>query len=269
MPQGASVTVRSDHSRRLRALGAWIFIVSGLLLSLTPAWASPPSDRATSTVRGLRQPATLIIDHWGIAHIFAQTCATPSSCRATTPRATGSGRSTCGASAGWACSPPASGQPTSTQDRAARLFLYRGDMAAEWAAYGAGGAGTGRGLRRRRQRLCRRGARRSKSAAGGVQADREPARPLAARGRGAHPQPCAGSRNVPPRSPAPRWPAPPAWRRPPAPQARAGLRTHRVPGGPRSLRRPADVLKDYELGTHDAGALRQPAGGDDRQPGAG
>ena len=40
------------------------------------------------------------------------------------------------------------------QDRATRLFLYRGDMAAEWAAYGVPGLrGDRRGLRGRAQRL--------------------------------------------------------------------------------------------------------------------
>ena len=42
------------------------------------------------------------------------------------------------------------------QDRAARLFLYRGDMATEWSSYGVSDAQRdGRALRRRHQRVHR------------------------------------------------------------------------------------------------------------------
>ena len=90
------------------------------------------------------------------AHLRGFGATTPSSPRAGTPRATGCGSSTCGASAGSGCCRRTSARPTSTQDRATRLFLYRGDMDAEWAAYGPDAQGVVRGLRRRDQRLCRR-----------------------------------------------------------------------------------------------------------------
>ena len=61
---------------------------------------------------------------------------TRSCSRASTPRATGSGRSTCGARRGLGRLSAALGRDYVEQDRAARLFLYRGDLAREFAAYG-------------------------------------------------------------------------------------------------------------------------------------
>ena len=56
-------------------------------------------------VAGLDAPAQILVDVWGIPHIYAGNAARRcSSCRASTPRATGSGRSISGASAGSACS---------------------------------------------------------------------------------------------------------------------------------------------------------------------
>ena len=70
-----------------------------------------------------------------------------------------------------------------------RLFLYRGDMDAEWAAYGPDAKAWSRGLRRRAQRLCRAGALRRGAAAGRVRADGERAGAVERRRPGAHPQP--------------------------------------------------------------------------------
>ena len=52
------------------------------------------------------------------------------------PPATGCGRSTCGAAAGWARS-EVFGPAMVRRDEAARLFLYRGDLYREWLAYGS------------------------------------------------------------------------------------------------------------------------------------
>ena len=123
------------------------------------------------------------------AHLCRQRATTCSSCRASTPRATGSGRSTSGASAASACSPTDFGPAYVEQDRAARLFLYRGDMDAEWAAYGP----------KREDAIPRPSSpastpmsptcARARAAAGRVQARRHHARPVDGRGRRAHPQP--------------------------------------------------------------------------------
>ena len=57
------------------------------------------------------------------------------SCKAITRRATAFGRSICGASAALGLLAKSFGPAYVDEDRAARLFLYRGDMDKEWAAY--------------------------------------------------------------------------------------------------------------------------------------
>ena len=90
-------------------------------------------------VRGLSQPAEIIVDRWGIPHIYAKSArdafflqgwnaARDRLWQIDLWRKRGLGR--VAASLG-----PAYVE----NDRAARLFLYRGDMAAEWAAYDPGG----------------------------------------------------------------------------------------------------------------------------------
>jgi penicillin amidase len=89
-------------------------------------------DRA---VAGLAQPAEIIVDRWGIPHIYAKSAkdafflqgynaARDRLWQIDLWRKRGLGR----LSASF-------GPAYVAQDRAARLFLYRGDMAAEWAAY--------------------------------------------------------------------------------------------------------------------------------------
>lgn len=86
-------------------------------------------------VKGLSQPAEIIVDRWGVPHIYARTprdafflqgwnAARDRLWQIDLWRKRGLGR----LSASF-------GPAYVTQDRAARLFLYRGDMAAEWAAY--------------------------------------------------------------------------------------------------------------------------------------
>src|SRR5205809_1695986 len=89
-------------------------------------------------VAGLAQPAELIVDRWGIPHIYAASArdafflqgynaARDRLWQIDLWRKRGLGR----LSASF-------GPAYVAQDRAARLFVYRGDMAAEWAAYAPG-----------------------------------------------------------------------------------------------------------------------------------
>ena len=64
------------------------------------------------------------------------------SCRDTTPLAIGCGRSTCGAKEVWGLLAKSFGAAYVEQDRAARLFLYRGDMTREWSSYAPGARDT-------------------------------------------------------------------------------------------------------------------------------
>ncbi|MFN3582557.1 penicillin acylase family protein [Phenylobacterium sp.] len=95
--------------------------------------------REAAAVKGLAQPAELVVDRWGVPHIYAQSArdafflqgwnaARDRLWQIDLWRKRGLGR----LSASF-------GPAYVKQDRAARLFLYRGDMAAEWAAYGPDG----------------------------------------------------------------------------------------------------------------------------------
>src|ERR1700754_18026 len=89
--------------------------------------------------QGLKAPAELIVDRWGIPHIYAASsrdafflqgynAARDRLWQIDLWRKRGLGRLSASL-----------GPAYVAQDRAARLFLYRGDMAAEWAAYDPGG----------------------------------------------------------------------------------------------------------------------------------
>ena len=100
--------------------------------------ASTAVKREAWSVAGLAAPAQMVVDHWGVPHIFAASARDAFFLQGYNAgrdrlwqidlwRKRGLGR----LSASF-------GPAYVAQDRAARLFLYRGDMAAEWAAYGAG-----------------------------------------------------------------------------------------------------------------------------------
>jgi penicillin amidase len=108
------------------------------LAGAAAAQDSTAVKREAWAVAGLNAPAQMVVDHWGVPHIFAASARDAFFLQGYNAgrdrlwqidlwRKRGLGRLS------------ASFGPTYVaQDRAARLFLYRGDMAAEWAAYGAG-----------------------------------------------------------------------------------------------------------------------------------
>ena len=120
----------SDLTRRARAIAA-ILLTAASVASL----ATPRSE--SRSLAGLSAPARVVTDHWGVPHIQAATARDAFFLQGYTAardrlwqidlwRKRGLGRLS------------ASFGPTFVaQDRAARLFLYRGSMAAEWAAYPA------------------------------------------------------------------------------------------------------------------------------------
>jgi penicillin amidase len=103
-----------------------------------PAFAEIPSSAHIEQARiaGLSQPAEIIVDHWGIAHIYAASvhdafflqgynAARDRLWEIDLWRKRGLGRLA-----------ESLGPAYAAQDRASRLLLYRGDMASEWVAYG-------------------------------------------------------------------------------------------------------------------------------------
>ena len=121
----------------------WAAAAAALTLTLIagPAAAEPASKAVRHEswrVAGLAAPAELIVDRWGVPHIYAASvrdafflqgynAARDRLWQIDLWRKRGLGR----LSASF-------GPAYVAQDRAARLFLYRGDMAAEWAAYDPG-----------------------------------------------------------------------------------------------------------------------------------
>ena len=109
-------------------------------LLLLVSIASPPCFGATSetvVVPGLVAPAEILIDEWGVSHIYAGThydaffvqgynAARDRLWQIDLWRRRGLGRLA-----------EAMGPDYADADRAARLFLYRGDMYREWLAYGS------------------------------------------------------------------------------------------------------------------------------------
>jgi len=119
--------------------GALGIAVSILLAGAAQAEVSTAVRREAHAVRGLAQPAEIIVDRWGIPHIYAKSsrdafflqgynAARDRLWQIDLWRKRGLGRLAASL-----------GPAYVAQDRASRLFLYRGDMAAEWAAYDPGG----------------------------------------------------------------------------------------------------------------------------------
>lgn len=113
------------------AVGAAVTLVAGT----AHAEVSSAVRQEAAAVPGLSQPAEVIVDRWGIPHIYAKTtrdafflqgwnAARDRLWQIDLWRKRGLGRLSASL-----------GPAYVAQDRAARLFLYRGDMAAEWAAY--------------------------------------------------------------------------------------------------------------------------------------
>jgi penicillin amidase len=118
---------------------AWTVGAALLTLATAARGEIPSSARVEQgQVAGLLQPAEIIVDHWGIAHIYAASprdayfvqgynAARDRLWEIDLWRKRGLGRLS-----------ESFGPAYVAQDRAARLLLYRGDMTAEWAAYGPG-----------------------------------------------------------------------------------------------------------------------------------
>lgn len=103
----------------------------------TALFASPPVEKIL--LPGLRKPAVVRIDRWGVPHIAARSrhdaflaqgfnAARDRLWQIDLWRKQGLGLLAADFGPAWL-----------EQDRASRLFLFRGDMAAEWEAYGPGG----------------------------------------------------------------------------------------------------------------------------------
>ncbi len=113
------------------------------LMALTmaaPAMAEgvPSSARTmTQDVAGLTAPAEILIDHWGIPHIYAASERDAFFLQGYNAARDRLWQIDLWRKRGLGLLARDFGVAYVDQDRAARLFLYRGDMNREWAAYGA------------------------------------------------------------------------------------------------------------------------------------
>ena len=115
--------------------------LSWAVLALT--WVAPNAPAATSTavqernwnVAGLNAPADIVIDHWGIAHIFAANIRDAFFLQGYNAARDRLWQIDLWRKRGLGLLAKSLGPAYIDQDRAARLFLYRGDMEKEWTAY--------------------------------------------------------------------------------------------------------------------------------------
>ena len=114
-----------------------VVLIATLLISAFAYAVTPKIDRnAQYTLAGLTKPAEIIVDQWGVPHIYANdhydaffvqgfNAARDRLWQIDTWRRRGLGQLS-----------EVLGSAYFNQDKAARLFLYRGDMYSEWLAYG-------------------------------------------------------------------------------------------------------------------------------------
>jgi penicillin G amidase len=89
------------------------------------------------TVDGLQAPADIVIDHWGVAHIFAASAHDAFFLQGYNAARDRLWQIDLWRKRGLGLLSKSFGPAYVDQDRAARLFLYRGDMEKEWASYAA------------------------------------------------------------------------------------------------------------------------------------
>jgi len=124
----------------MAALMATLTLALGMLAP--QAWAES-ARAATSTairerswtVAGLQGPADIVVDHWGIAHIFAANSRDAFFLQGYNAARDRLWQIDLWRKRGLGLLSKSLGPAYVEQDRAARLFLYRGDMDQEWAAY--------------------------------------------------------------------------------------------------------------------------------------
>src|SRR4051794_34886618 len=92
--------------------------------------------QSTNTVSGLHGPAEIIIDHWGIPHIYAGTTRDAIFLQGYNAARDRLWQIDLWRKRGLGLLAKDFGPSYAAQDRAARMFVYRGDMDQEWAAYG-------------------------------------------------------------------------------------------------------------------------------------
>jgi penicillin G amidase len=118
----------------MRHLG-WAVFALGVAALRAPAATSTAVQERKWNVIGLDAPAEIVIDHWGIAHIFAGNIHDAFFLQGYNAARDRLWQIDLWRKRGLGLLAKSLGPAYVDQDRAARLFLYRGDMEKEWAAY--------------------------------------------------------------------------------------------------------------------------------------
>jgi len=119
---------------RIRHLRWAVFALTCAALQ-APAATSTAVQELNWNVLGLNAPADIVIDHWGIAHIFAANIHDAFFLQGYNAARDRLWQIDLWRKRGLGLLAKSLGPAYVDQDRAARLFLYRGDMGKEWAAY--------------------------------------------------------------------------------------------------------------------------------------
>jgi penicillin amidase len=116
--------------RNLSGASAFVFAVIGAM----PAQAQ--SSNETWQVEGLAEPAEIIVDRWGLAHLYARSPRDAYFLQGYNVARDRLWQIDLWRKRGLGLLAESFGAAYVKQDRATRLFLYRGDMADEWRSYG-------------------------------------------------------------------------------------------------------------------------------------
>ncbi|MCE7004285.1 penicillin acylase family protein [Kibdelosporangium philippinense] len=119
--------------RRLSKRLVVVIFVLGLVFGVTPAMAT---QLERFSIPGLRQPVQLVVDRWGVPHMYAESVADAFLAQGFNAARERLFQIDLWRRRGLGKLSEVLGPSYVEQDRAARLFLYRGDMRREWDSYG-------------------------------------------------------------------------------------------------------------------------------------
>src|SRR5271156_3451820 len=106
------------------------------IVALMAATAAPAQQKPeTVQLAGLKQPVDILVDHWGVPHIYAKNEADLFFAQGFNVARDRLFQIDLWRRRGLGQLSEVFGPAFVEQDKAARLFLYRGDMKREWAAY--------------------------------------------------------------------------------------------------------------------------------------
>jgi penicillin amidase len=108
-----------------------------LITGLALVWCGISAAQETYRLEGLEEPAEIIVDRWGVPHIYAGTHYDAFFVQGFNAARDRLWQIDLWRRRGLGLLSEAFGEDYVEQDRANRLFLYRGDMYREWLAYGS------------------------------------------------------------------------------------------------------------------------------------